>query len=114
MKKLSQISETTKFFFEDDLKYEPELLIWKKMASKEAKANLELLEKKLSEIENFDRETLENEIMPLAEKYGKGELLWPLRVALTGQRASPGPFEVMEVLGKEKTLKRLKKANNAL
>jgi len=114
MKKLSQISETTKFFFEDDLKYEPELLIWKKMASKEAKANLELLEKKLSEIENFDREMLENEIMPLAEKYGKGELLWPLRVALTGQRASPGPFEVMEVLGKEKTLKRLKKANNAL
>jgi glutamyl-tRNA synthetase len=114
MKKLSQISETTKFFFEDDLKYEPELLVWKKMAPKEVKANLELLEKKLSEIENFDRETLENEIMPLAEKYGKGELLWPLRVALTGQRASPGPFEVMEVLGKEKTLKRLKKANNAL
>ncbi|MBU1137305.1 glutamate--tRNA ligase [Patescibacteria group bacterium] len=114
MKKLSEIGETTKFFFEDDLDYEPELLVWKKMTQKEVKANLELLEKKLSEIENFNQKTLENEIMPLAEKHGKGELLWPLRVALTGQKASPGPFEVMEVLGKEKTLQRLKKASNVL
>ena len=97
-----------------DLEYEPELLIWKKMALKEVKDNLELLEKKLSKLDDFDKRTLEDEIMPLTEKHGKGELLWPLRAALTGQKASPGPFEVMEVLGKEKTLRRLKKALKAL
>jgi len=36
-----------------------------------------------------------------------GELLWPLRVALTGLKGSPGPFEVAEVLGKKKVLKRI-------
>jgi glutamyl-tRNA synthetase len=36
-----------------------------------------------------------------------GKIAQPLRVALTGKKASPGLFEVMEVLGKEKVLKRL-------
>ena len=37
-------------------------------------------------------------------------MLWPMRVALTGQKNSPGPFEVAEVLGKEKSLERIKQA----
>jgi len=45
--------------------------------------------------------------MPLTEVWGRGELLWPLRVALSAKEASPGPFEIMDVLGKEETLKRL-------
>ena len=43
-------------------------------------------------------------------KWKLGQLLWPLRVALTGLPYSPGAFEVAVVLGKEKTLERLKKA----
>ena len=42
----------------------------------------------------------------------KGRLLWPLRVALSGKQASPGPFEIAEILGKEKTLKRIRQAYN--
>jgi len=41
-------------------------------------------------------------------------LLWPLRVALTGKKTSAGPFEIAEILGKEKTLKRIKEAINII
>jgi len=40
----------------------------------------------------------------------RGYLLWPLRVALTGKKGSPPPFEIIEILGKERTLKRVKEA----
>ncbi len=37
-----------------------------------------------------------------------GDYLWPLRASLTGKKASPSPFDVAEVLGKEESLKRIK------
>jgi len=37
-------------------------------------------------------------------------VLWPLRVALSGKEKSPGPFEILEVLGKEEALTRITKA----
>ncbi|MFH0831235.1 MAG: glutamate--tRNA ligase, partial [Parcubacteria group bacterium] len=36
-----------------------------------------------------------------------GEVFWPLRVALSGLKASPGPQEILWVLGKKKSLERL-------
>ncbi len=45
--------------------------------------------------------------MAYADMHGRGEVLWPLRVALCGRAASPGPFEIMEVLGREETLARI-------
>jgi len=39
-----------------------------------------------------------------------GDLAQPVRVALTGRTVSPGIYEVMELLGKERTIARLKKA----
>ena len=65
------------------------------MTLKEVKNSLGIVEKTLS-----------------TKKHGSGELLWPLRVALTGQKASPSPFEIAEILGKEKTLKRIQQAEN--
>ncbi len=112
VKKLSEIGDLTKFFFQDKLDYQPELLIWKKMTPKEVKTNLDILEKTLSKMTKFDRKSLGNTLLPLAGKHGSGELLWPLRVALTGERASAGPFEIAEILGKKKTLKRIKEAKN--
>ena len=114
LKKLSQIGELTKFFFLDKLDYPKELLIWKKMTLKEVGNNLGILEKILSKMDKFDRKSLESSLMPLAKKHGSGELLWPLRVALSGQKASPGPFEIAEILGKKRTLKRIKEAVNMI
>ena len=110
IKKLSEIGEITKFFFKDELKYDSELLIWKKTSLKETKKNLKILEEELLKTEDFNQKSLELLISPLREEYGTGELLWPLRAALSGQKTSPSPFEIMEVLGKEKTLQRIKEA----
>lgn len=43
-----------------------------------------------------------------------GVVLWPLRVALTGKKASPGTFDVLEVLGKDQAVLRISKAINLL
>ena len=45
--------------------------------------------------------------MSMANQVGRGDFLWPLRVALSGQKESPGPFEIIWVLGKNETLRRL-------
>ncbi|MCX6722510.1 MAG: hypothetical protein NT094_00380 [Candidatus Staskawiczbacteria bacterium] len=37
-------------------------------------------------------------------------MLWPLRVALSGKQSSPSPFEIADILEKEKTLKRIQDA----
>ncbi len=114
LKKLSEISELTDFFFKDKLEYDKSLLKWGEMSDKEILSSLEKLEKLLSKIkpEDWTKENLENLLLLEAEKTGgdRGRLLWPLRVALTGKEASAGPFEVAEILGKEKTIQRLKEA----
>ena len=43
----------------------------------------------------------------MPKKRGRGNVLWPMRVALTGLEKSPDPFAVAGVLGKEKTIRRL-------
>lgn len=108
IKKLSDFKEFADFFFELP-KYDVNLLFWKNATKKETAGNLVLLKNKLEKIEEkeFNKEELEAIIMPLTEKHGKGELLWPLRACLSGKKASPGPFEIMAVLKKDETLNRL-------
>ena len=117
LKKLSEIVELTDFFFKEKLDYDKKLLQWKEMNQRELSSSLEKLIEILSKIEPEDwtKENLERVLLLEAEKVGdRGYLLWPLRVALTGKEASAGPFEIAEILNKEKTLKRLKEAKNLL
>ncbi len=113
IKHLDEIVSATKFFFELP-NYEGELLVWKKMTSKDAQTNLKLLNEYIEKIDPNDWETvkLESEIKNLIEhhKLKTGEALWPLRVALSGQKASPGPFEIANALGKEETIRRISTA----
>lgn len=120
LKKLSEIIELTDFFFKSKLDYEKKLLQWKDISNKEIKNSLDKTTELLFKIKerNWSKENLENLLMLEAEKIGppageagdRGKLLWPLRVALTGKEASAGPFEIAEILGKEKTLKRIEDA----
>ncbi|MDO8424386.1 MAG: glutamate--tRNA ligase [bacterium] len=117
LKKLSEITEFVDFFLKDNLTYDKALLKWKDMSDKEILYSLEQLEKMLAEISENDwaKETLEDILLPEAEKIGdRGRLLWPLRVALSGKKASAGPFEIAEALGREKTLKRIKEARTLI
>jgi exopolysaccharide biosynthesis WecB/TagA/CpsF family protein len=116
--KLSDLPEIVSFFFKKDLAYDKDLLIWKKMEAGETVEHLSQTEKLLKDLDDkkFTKENLEKEIKSLIEKdkLGVGETLWPLRVALTGLKASPPPFDIAEILGKEKTLQRIAAAKNLL
>ncbi len=113
LKKLSDIKEATEYFFTEPI-YEKELLQWRKADLNDAKNKLEFLLTELQKVpnENFTRSALEQLIKGLieAEKLDTGAVLWPMRVALSGRKNSPGPFELAEVLGKEKSLGRIKNA----
>ena len=108
LKKLSELPEKIDFFFKIP-EYDVSLLRWKNMDDKEVKDSLELAKKLLQTIteENFTKENLEKIFLDKIGEGDKGKLLWPLRAALSGKKASPGPFEIMEVLGKNETLNRL-------
>ena len=125
IRKLVDIAEFSKFFFEDHLGYETDLLIWKKITREEVKNSLLNIKERLSKLDvrYFNQKDLEKTLKKLGEEkgIGTGEMLWPLRVALTGLKASPSPFEVAETLasfpdgklsekGKEKVLKRIDQA----
>jgi glutamyl-tRNA synthetase len=114
MRRLDEIPQLTAFFFAEKLNYEGEMLVWKKSNREDTKRALEILRDHLSEtdIKLFHKEKLEENIKAfLAEKeIPAGNALWPMRAALSGLLASPSPFEIAEVLGKEKTVARLNDA----
>ena len=111
MKKLSEIGELTEFFFKDILDYDPELLAWKKMTKINVAPKLKEVYDVLDKIpaETWTNDGIEAALVShIQVKNGKvGEYLWPMRVALTGRKASPSPFDVAEVLGKEQCLRRI-------
>ncbi|HTW96126.1 MAG TPA: glutamate--tRNA ligase [Candidatus Methylomirabilis sp.] len=114
LKKLSEIGEYTKFFFVDNLAYDKKMLVWKKSTPEATKVNLENLLDFLGKISDNDWQTKKLEELTVAylknNNFGIGDYLWPLRVALTGEQASPSPFEMADALGKEETLAKIKKA----
>ncbi len=59
---------------------------------------------------NFTEPTIKSSIMPYADEQGRGAVLWPLRVALSGREKSPDPFTIVSLIGKEKTLSRIAQA----
>jgi glutamyl-tRNA synthetase len=110
--KLSDIGEGIGFLMADDLTYTPELLVRKKSNKEQTISNLQLIEKEINNFTDFSKEGLEKYFLEFIKGRGlsNGEVLWPLRVALTGQEKSPTPFEVAEIQGKEKVLKRIGEA----
>ena len=128
LKKLSEIGELTEFFFVDKLDYPTMLLIWKKLNKKQVKENLKQVKEQLEKIppKNWTNDSIEDALIsyikakdekvenPASPKPSVGGFLWPMRVALTGKKASPGPFDVAEVLGKAVSLDRISKAIDKL
>jgi len=114
LKKLSDLPNQASFLFKKMLKYDQELLRWKGMSEEEVKDSLDKLINLLKAWPDCDFTTqkLEQGIKAWIERehLENGRVLWPMRVALSGLEKSPPPFEIAAILGKEKTLDRLKKA----
>jgi nondiscriminating glutamyl-tRNA synthetase len=56
---------------------------------------------------DFTKEKIKEAIWPYAEEIGRGDILWPIRYALSGLDKSPDPFTLAEIFGKDETLVRL-------
>lgn len=119
LKILSEIVELLDFFFKEKLTYEKKLLFWKDQTEEEVKESLNHSLKLTEQIKDWNQKEIQEIFMKEAQEFAikikrekgdRGYLLWPLRVALTGKEASAGPFEIMEILGRDKTKKRIKEA----
>ncbi len=113
--KLSEITESAEYFFEKP-KLEKDALRWKEEGSENTIQYIDIIIKILFDLkpENFTAEAVKKAVWSFAEEKGRGNVLWPFRMALTGLIKSPDPFSVSEILGKEETLKRLKSASGVL
>ena len=118
MKTLGEFEELTSFFFEEP-GVDPKILVQKKRTSKETAAAVSTLNSQLStlKVEDWKAEKLEGICRSFVKdnpSWTAKDLFMTLRVALTGRTVSPPLFETMEVLGREKTLDRLQKAEASL
>lgn len=115
LRKLSEIGERVKYFFEEP-QYDPQLLVWKKSDRKTILDNLNTLHD-LIQSKGASEEGIKKFISDKNLK--TGQVLWPLRVALSGLTASPGPFQIMDAFlalpkGKEIILMRISRAAEKL
>lgn len=114
IKKLSEIPELVDFLFKST-EYDKSILLWKNMSEEKLIESIDIIIKTLSNINETDwtKDFIQETLMPEAEKTGdRGSVLWPMRACLSGKKASAGPFEIAELIGKKETLKRLKNAVN--
>lgn len=101
--------ELSYFFVQPE--YAKEKLLWKGEGSvTETQARLlhiQGLIKDIPESTQFTSESVKNALWSYAEAEGRGNVLWPLRYALSGRDKSPDPFQLAEILGKNETLSRI-------
>lgn len=91
--------------------YETALLKWKNDTDVAAGLpRLEHVAELLSAADFSTTETIKAAVWPYAEEVGRGEVLWPLRAALSGQERSPDPFTLAFILGPAETLVRIEAA----
>ncbi len=117
LKLLSEITEMAGYFLREEIPPPPrELLIPKKSTADQTRLLLIEAEKELAKVDDFSSETLETALRRLAASLGvkPGTFFMPLRVAVTGKTATPGLFETMAVIGKERVLRRIRAAAGIL
>ncbi|EKE19815.1 MAG: hypothetical protein ACD_8C00101G0008 [uncultured bacterium] len=108
--KFADVGDENIFFFQD-ISIEKEMLAWKTNTNEQTMESLKLAQKTFEEIAENEwiKEKIEEKLLEVAGDK-RGDLLWPLRVALTGAQKSPSPFECAWVLGKSESVKRIENA----
>ncbi len=93
--------------------YDKTKLIFKKSTQEKTEENIKIAMMALEKLDvnNFDTDTVKTTLMAEADKLeSRGELLHPVRYALSGLDKSPDPFIIASILGKDETISRLQKA----
>jgi glutamyl-tRNA synthetase len=99
------------YFFKTPI-VDEKMLVWKALKEDpeglaKTKGYLTHVQEVLQSVDDWNVDALKDALMPYAEQEGKGNVLWPLRVTLSGKEKSPDPFELASILGKEVTLGRI-------
>jgi glutamyl-tRNA synthetase len=107
-----ELPDWMRCFFHDDFEFEPEAA--KKVFTPEGVANLGRLHGRLGALDgnNFTAAELEKEFKALAAVSGQkvGALVHPARLAVSGRPVGPSLYHLLEVLGRERVLRRIERA----
>jgi glutamyl-tRNA synthetase len=109
-KTLVELADKAEFYFRDPPALNPKES--RKLLTADGKATLSELAEELLASFPTDREAFDRLVKAVSErkKLKMGAVAQPLRLALTGETASPGLYDILEILGPEKTAARIKAA----
>ncbi len=107
LKRLAEAPSLMEFFFKEDITYDPKA-VDKWLRESHIPDFLGHVEKNLADLQNWEVKAIEEAIRGAAFGLSGGKVTHPVRVAVTGRTVGPGLFEIIAVLGKERTLKRLR------
>ena len=104
---LKEIAEKSTYFLTED--YPKDEKAYSKWINEESIERVKTFREKLSALTDINEEGISSIFHELMERSGLKmvKIAQPIRVALTGSTASPGIYELIEILGKEKTIERL-------
>jgi glutamyl-tRNA synthetase len=107
-KRLDEFTALAAYFFLDDLAYDPSA-VTKHLEAAGMRGHLEAVDAAFASLDTFDPASLESALRAVAEARGMkaGALIHAVRVAVTGRTVSPGLFEVVSLLGRDRTHRRL-------
>ena len=116
LRTLGEAAHAVSFFYTDNLTYDTHLLIQKGMDAERTKAALLHAQRLLTGIGQWEHSVMEPPMRELAVELGlkTGQLFGSIRVAISGRTATPPLFLMMEVLGRERTMRRIEQANTRL
>ena len=115
VKVFKEVAPLCYYFFIEDLNYDPKLLVGKDMTPESTANGLKVAKQRLDKAV-FQSAELETLLRPLATELGlkTGQLFGALRTAVSGETATPPLFQMMEVIGKERCLRRIDQALSKL
>lgn len=83
-------------------------------AARDTAEYLEKIIRLVEEVSDFSPENIKDAVWEYASEVGRGTVLWPMRVALTGKEKGPDPFTSAAILGKDGCIRRLSNAIETL
>lgn len=109
-KTLVEMADSSEFFFKDAVEYNKKAA--EKFLKPEAIETFQILIERLGNLQTFNQEAIETVFKEVSSQRDLKlvKIAQPVRVSLTGSTASPGIYEVIEILGKKKVVDRLQKA----
>jgi len=110
MQTLTEFDRLCAFLYEEPAGYDEKA--WRKTMKEGAPQRLELAREALANVEPWTQDNVQQALDAVVQQTGDkpGQVFQPIRVAITGTTVSPGIYESVHLLGRERTLERIDRA----